>query len=168
MTLDIKITHSKYAPMPSFGLNPRLFSVAGNLRGTNAVVDIVTSSSNHGSSFRLTKGPFEDHSFHVVPYRIIETSKYTHAASIARIISWFVLDFKLFRYFRHMAPDVVVISSLSLTSIVFGIFLRWRHGSRLVFEVRDIWPRTMIEEGGFSRWHPPALYCLTSVPLGQI
>ena len=46
-----------------------------------------------------------------------------------------------------MSPNVVVISSLSLTSIVFGIFLDWWHGSRLVFEVRDIWPLTMLVAG---------------------
>ena len=93
-----------------------------------------------------------------VRYRIIRTAKYKVSSSIARVISWFDFDFKLFRYFRHIVPDVVLISSLSLTSIIFGIYLKWRHGSRLVFEVRDIWPLTMIEEGGFSRWHPLALY----------
>jgi glycosyltransferase involved in cell wall biosynthesis len=53
---------------------------------------------------------------------------------------------------------VVVISSLSLTSVILGLYLKARHGSRLVFEVRDIWPLTMIHEGSFSRWHPLALY----------
>ena len=63
------------------------------------------------------------------------------------MISWFDFDLKLFRFFRHVSPDVVLVSSLSLTSIIFGLYIRARHGSRLVFEVRDIWPLTMIEEG---------------------
>ena len=39
-----------------------------------------------------------------------------------------------------------------------SIYLKWRQGSHLVFEIRDIWPLTMIHEGSFSRWHPLALY----------
>ena len=97
-------------------------------------------------------------SIDTICYRIIATSKYRKTSSLARVFSWFDFDFKLFRYFRHMTPDVVVVSSLSLTSVIFGIYLKWRHESRLVFEIRDIWPLTMIYEGGFSRWHPLALY----------
>ena len=119
---------------------------------------IVTSNSNHGSDFASSENTIEDYHLSGVSYRIINTKKYTRTDGISRVISWFDFDFKLFRYCRHMAPDVVVISSLSLTSIIFGIYLkRWR-GSRLFFEVRDIWPLTMVEEGGFSKWHPLALY----------
>ena len=119
---------------------------------------VVTSDSNHGSSFKARTAVPSVHSFEGVEYTVLKTRQYTRTASIARVISWFDFDIKLFRHCRQMAPDVVVISSLSLTSIIFGIYIKARHGSRLVFEVRDIWPLTMIHEGGFSRWHPLALY----------
>lgn len=121
-------------------------------------VTIVASDSNHGSSFEVIKGSVAKVSIDNIRHLIIKTHKYTRTASFGRIISWFDFDIKLFRYCRKIMPDVVVISSLSLTSIIFGIYLKWRHGSRLVFEIRDIWPLTMIVEGGFSRWHPLALY----------
>ena len=121
-------------------------------------VTIVASDSNHGSSFEVIKGSVAKVSIDNIRHLIIKTHKYTRTASFARIISWFDFDIKLFRYCRKIMPDVVVISSLSLTSIIFGIYLKRRHGSRLVFEVRDIWPLTMCEEGGFSKWHPLALY----------
>ena len=120
--------------------------------------EVITSDSNHGSSMQHNIQHVELVTIDEVRYRVIRTTKYRHTRSIARVISWFDFDFKLFRHCRHMAPDVVVISSLSLTSIVFGIYLKRRHGSRLVFEVRDIWPLTMIEEGGVSRFHPLVLY----------
>ena len=120
--------------------------------------EVITSDSNHGSSMQNNMQPVELVTIDEVRYRVIKTTKYRHSSSIARVISWFDFDLKLFRHCRHMAPDVVVISSLSLTSIIFGIYLKRRHSSRLVFEVRDIWPLTMIEEGGFSRFHPLALY----------
>ena len=39
-------------------------------------------------------------------------------------------------------PDVVVVSSLSLLTVLNGLRLRRRYRCRLVFEVRDIWPLT--------------------------
>ena len=139
---------SKYAPLPGLGSNPRWFQLAHKMMASGYNFEVITSDSNHGSSMQHNMQPVELVAIDEVRYRVIRTTKYRHTRSIARVISWFDFDLKLFRHCRHMAPDVVVISSLSLTSIVFGIYLKRRYGSRLVFEVRDIWPLTMIEEGG--------------------
>ena len=149
---------SKYAPVPGFGSNPRWFWLGRYMTGLGHSVCVITSDSNHGSTFKVHTAAPSVQSFEGVQYTILKTRQYTRTASIARVVSWFDFDFKLFRHCRHMRPDVVVISSLSLTSVIFGIYLKARRGSRLVFEVRDIWPLTMIAEGGFSRWHPLALY----------
>ena len=150
---------SKYLVMSTQGANPRWHRLAKTFQKCGFSVRLITSDSNHASTYRVEQG----HDFDAIDvdnlnYLILKTRQYTRTASIARVVSWFDFDFKLFRNCRHMAPDVVVISSLSLTSIIFGIYLKWRLGSRLVFEIRDIWPLTMIEEGGFSRWHPLVLY----------
>jgi glycosyltransferase involved in cell wall biosynthesis len=55
-------------------------------------------------------------------------------------------------------PDVVIISSLSIFSIIYGYYLKKKFKAFLVFEIRDIWPLTMTEEGGFSKWHPLVLF----------
>ncbi|MGC6453038.1 MAG: glycosyltransferase family 4 protein [Candidatus Puniceispirillaceae bacterium] len=144
--------------MPGKGPNPRWYHLAVAMRRLGYDVSLVTSNSNHISEYQMENSSTANVKFHGVEYLVLKTRQYNRTASIARVISWFDFDFKLFRNFRHMTPDVVVISSLSLTSIIFGIYLKWRHGSRLVFEIRDIWPLTMIEEGGFSRWHPLAVY----------
>lgn len=82
----------------------------------------------------------------------LKTLKYTVAKSFRRILSWFHFEWNLFwlNKQRLPRPDVVIISSLSLLTIINGLLLRLRYKSRLVFEVRDIWPLTIIEEGGFS------------------
>ena len=51
-------------------------------------------------------------------------------------------------------PDVVIVSSLSLLTVFNGYWLKCKYGCKLIFEVRDIWPLTIIEEGGFSSWNP--------------
>jgi glycosyltransferase involved in cell wall biosynthesis len=60
---------------------------------------------------------------------------------------------------RLERPDVVIASSLSLLSIFSGLYYRWKYGAKLVFEVRDIWPLVLVEEGGFSRWNPLVMAC---------
>jgi glycosyltransferase involved in cell wall biosynthesis len=59
---------------------------------------------------------------------------------------------KLFR------PDVTIISSLSLLTILNGYWMKKRLGCKLVFEIRDIWPLTIIEEGGFNRRNPLVMF----------
>ncbi|MGQ3099498.1 MAG: glycosyltransferase family 4 protein [Sphingopyxis solisilvae] len=86
----------------------------------------------------------------------IRTLRYRGAKSLGRILSWLHFEWRLWRLpkgdFRK--PDAVIVSSLSLLTIFNGILLRRRYGCRLIFEVRDIWPLTLVEEGGFSDRNP--------------
>lgn len=86
----------------------------------------------------------------------IKTLPYTKAKSVRRALSWLDFEWKLFLLPKSgfPKPDVVVASSLSLFSILNGLYFKWRYGSRLIFEVRDIWPLTITENGGFSRRNP--------------
>ncbi|MCZ4323461.1 glycosyltransferase family 4 protein [Pseudomonas anguilliseptica] len=82
----------------------------------------------------------------------LKTMKYSVAKSLRRILSWFHFEWNLFWLDKSQLPrpDVVIISSLSLLTIINGLLIRFKYKSRLVFEVRDIWPLTIVEEGGFS------------------
>lgn len=82
----------------------------------------------------------------------LKTMKYSIAKSLRRILSWFHFEWNLFWLDKSKLerPDVMIISSLSLLTIVNGLLLRFKYKCRLVFEVRDIWPLTIVEEGGFS------------------
>lgn len=83
----------------------------------------------------------------------LKTMKYTVAKSLRRVLSWLHFEWNLFWLDTSNLPrpDVVIVSSLSLLTIVNGLLLRFKYKCRLVFEVRDIWPLTIIEEGGFSK-----------------
>ncbi|WP_165672396.1 glycosyltransferase family 4 protein [Metapseudomonas otitidis] len=86
----------------------------------------------------------------------LRTFKYEIAKSFRRVLSWFHFEFNvLFLDKRDLPrPDVVVASSLSLLSVLSGVFLSWRYGCKFIFEVRDIWPLTIVEENGFSKRNP--------------
>lgn len=89
----------------------------------------------------------------------IRTLKYTAAKSLRRMLSWLDFEFQLLRMPKNLLPrpDAIVVSSLSLLTVLNGLRLRRRYGCRLVFEVRDIWPLTLTEEGGYSSRNPLVL-----------
>lgn len=86
----------------------------------------------------------------------LKTLKFYRANSLRRILSWLDFEWKLWWMPQRdlPRPDVVIVSSLSLLTIINGLRLRKKYRCRLVFEVRDIWPLTIIEEGGFSPRNP--------------
>lgn len=147
---------SKYANIPKYGAGARLFFLTKEFIacGHNAV--LVTSDANHLATFPETNERYNYELVGNVPVCWIKTKKYHRTASISRVLSW--LDFERWLFMldksKLQKPDVVIISSLSLLSIMYGFYLKKCYKAFLVFEIRDIWPLTMTEEGGFSSWHP--------------
>ena len=86
----------------------------------------------------------------------LKTLKYSVAKSILRILSWVHFEFNLFNFDKTSIakPDVVIVSSLSLLTIINGIRIKRQFNCKLIFEIRDIWPLTLVEEGGFSERNP--------------
>jgi glycosyltransferase involved in cell wall biosynthesis len=148
---------SKYSSPPNYcKAPPRLFYLAREARKAGNEVRLITSSSNHFSNIPKT-GKLYNHEAHEgVEITWIDTKKYKKTASLERILSWLDFEWKLFRMpiSYDTKIDVVVVSSLSILTILYGFYLKKRFKAFLVFEIRDIWPLTLIEEGGFSKWHP--------------
>lgn len=117
---------------------------------------IITSDSNTLSDIPEKFGTIKNEKIDGVEVYWLRTFKYQYAKSLRRIISWLVFEWQLWRMpkDRIKPPDALIVSSLSLLTIVNGLVLRARYRCRLIFEVRDIWPLTLIEEGGFSRFNP--------------
>ena len=70
-------------------------------------------------------------------------------------LKWFLFMFKiLFLPFYLKKPDVIIVSPMA----VFCIFPAWVlakiYKAKLVFEVKDIWPLSLISLGGFKESHP--------------
>jgi glycosyltransferase involved in cell wall biosynthesis len=71
---------------------------------------------------------------------------------VLRILSWFLFEIKVVITMWRVKekPQAILSSSLSLLSVFSGILLSIRHGARFSFEVRDIWPLSLIELSGIS------------------
>lgn len=151
---------SKYASPPMYAKAPsRLFFLAKEFNTLGNDTTIFTSDSNHFGNFPATSTIYNQIVQFGIKFNWIKTIKYNKTASVKRILSWFDFELKLFRMKLNNfnKPDVVIVSSLSIFSIIYGYYLKRKFKSFLVFEIRDIWPLTMTEEGGFKKWHPLVL-----------
>jgi glycosyltransferase involved in cell wall biosynthesis len=117
---------------------------------------IITSDANHLAAVPKLHEPSLTQQRDGLLMVWVRTFKAPAAKSLGRILSWLHFEWRLFRLDRTALPppDVIVVSSLSLLTVINGLILRRRYGARLVFEVRDIWPLTLTEEGGYSRLSP--------------
>lgn len=151
---------SKYVGMPdasSAGGRGYLLMRELARRGIESV--IVTSDSNQLTRVPVLDRPYVFTESDGVQMCWVRTLKYQVAKSARRILSWIDFEWRVWRMPHKTLPrpDVVVVSSLSLLTVLNGFWLRWRYGARLVVEIRDIWPLTIVEEGGFSPRNPMVL-----------
>lgn len=124
------------------------------LRGERSVV--ITSDANHLAVVPELSGTVLHEQRDGMDVYWLRTFKAHTAKSWQRIVSWLHFEWRLLRLDTSTLPppSVVVVSSLSLLTVLSGLLLKRRHRVPLVFEVRDIWPLTIVEEGGFSATNP--------------
>lgn len=147
---------SKYAISAKYGFESRHFCLAREFNSFGAHTIVIASDSIHNARIPRFEARYHREFNKGVETWWIRTIRYKKAHSPVRILSWLEFEIKLWMIPKRMLPkpDVVIASSLSLLSILNGYRLKRKYGCKLIFEVRDIWPLTLIEEGGFSRKNP--------------
>jgi len=147
---------SKYATPLKYGFGSRHFYLAQEFNRLGNRTVIISSDSNHLSRFPEFKSVYTKEIIDGVETWWIKTIKYKKSASFRRILSWIDFEMKLWLMPKDIlpTPDIIIVSSLSLFTILNGYRLKKRFGCRLVFEIRDIWPLTLTEEGGFGKRNP--------------
>lgn len=149
---------SKYANIKKYGADTRHASFCEEFAKAGHKVRLITSNSSHLYN-NLPK--FKNHYYDEISNNFnvtwVNTLKYSKATSIKRICSWLWFDFfVLMMAFKkkYEKPDVVIASSLSLFTVLTGCFYKRFYKAKFIFEVRDIWPQTLIDLKGFSSNHP--------------
>lgn len=141
-----------FSPKTATSPGGRGWFLVDEMRRAGYQVVVISSDSNNLVDLPVLKDRVTVQETDGVKIVWLKTMKYSVAKSLRRILSWFHFEWNLFWLNKRALPrpDVVIISSLSLLTIVNGLLMRFKYGCRLVFEVRDIWPLTIVEEGGFS------------------
>ena len=147
---------SKYGSTKEYGVSSKPYRTAKFFSENGINTYLISSDSNHLAQYPESDEIYNHEKDEKLNHIWIKTLKYKKSASLKRILSWFDFEWKLFRLDRKKLekPDIVIISSLSLLTIIYGIHLKKIFGCKLVFEIRDIYPLTFTEELGVSRYNP--------------
>ena len=147
-----------YAGSSRHGMEYRPFHLARQWSRMGHQVAIVAASFSHLHVTRPeTKGRLTQESIEGVRYFWLKTPPY-HGNGVSRAINILAFASRLRRYrgklLRFFRPDAVIASSPHPMIIYGARAIAGRSGAKLVFEVRDLWPLTLVELGAMSPRHP--------------
>lgn len=144
---------SKYGLGPASGHNNRIHKICQSFLEINGELDItLITSISCGYKYDLSN--YDSRLYYYVSvdnnicHILLKGPKINLGLNFTRIVSWVVFEIFLFSFLFNKKFNVLWVSSLSLLSILNGIFSKFRYKSRLVFEIRDIWPQSIIEIAG--------------------
>src|SRR5690554_3403210 len=148
---------NQYASLPSTGIGGRHRDLARELADRGHRVTVISARWTHlVRDTDAALGAPDQEEFEGFRFVRIPVGRYTHAHDKKRIWNWVVFAGLITRLRLKLneEPDVILYSSPSLIGYLGAERLAKKCRAKLVFEVRDIWPLTFSELGGFSHNHP--------------
>lgn len=148
---------SKYSSPKKYFMGSRhySFSKVWNELGHRAIV--FTSNSNH----RILNLPKFDGLYLKEEHETVETiwlngHGRTGEGGWTRLLSWLLFEYNFWRLPKKSfgKPDVIIASSLSLLSVWTGWYYARKYKAKFVFEVRDVWPKSLEVLSGTHPLHP--------------
>jgi len=148
---------NQYASTPERGLAGRHYYFAHELAKKGYRVKVIAASYSHimrepknlASDIEIeNRGTFD--------FVWVRVNEYASSNSKRRILNWFAFAYQLLKLPKHLneRPDVILYSSAPLVGYLAALRLSKRLKAKIIFEVRDIWPLSVIQIGGYSPNHP--------------
>ncbi len=121
---------------------------------------VISSENNYRLRFKKPTHNTKVQNLEGIKLIRLNVFKYSKAKSILRVVSWlhFELSLLLLNKTKLPTPSVIIVSSLSLFTILNGILLKKKYKSKLIFEIRDIWPLNLTEEENFNTKNPLIMF----------
>lgn len=148
---------NQYTSTPETGLGGRHYYFAKSLAQQGYEVYLVGAAFTH----LLREPPVLHNNFKVEKvaenfnFVWVKMPPYAEAHSKKRIANWFSFAWKITKLKDLLPkPNVILYSSPSLVGYLGAEKLAKDLSVPLAFEVRDIWPLTLCEIGGYSESHP--------------
>jgi glycosyltransferase involved in cell wall biosynthesis len=147
----------KYASPEKYYFGTRHFYFAEEWVKNGHDVTIFTSNASHLTN-KLPQFPSSRMVEDISGVRTVwlKVLKSTKSSSLARVLSWIQFEWKVITCPKlgFKKPDVILASSLSILSIISAFLLSRRYKSRFILEIRDIWPLSAMQLGGYSPRNP--------------
>ncbi|HIP02891.1 MAG TPA: glycosyltransferase WbuB [Campylobacterales bacterium] len=147
---------NQYTGSSYYGMNFRSYYFAKEFVASGHEVTIFTGSYSHlFFNYPKTDGMFTKESIDSINYIWVKVPKYKSSKSMGRVVNMFVFTMKLllFNIFKIKKPDIIIISSLSLFPVLNAYIWSKLLKVEFIFEVRDIWPLTLMQLGGMAKYH---------------
>lgn len=148
---------NQYASTPETGMGGRHYYLAEELARLGYQVYVIAGSYSH--LLREHKILQDDFMIEEVllgfSFVWVNLPVYHDAHSKQRIINEFIFSKKIKKLTSVLSkPNVVYHSSPALISYFGAQYITRKFNATYVFEERDLWPLTLIELGGYSKFHP--------------
>ena len=146
-----------YAGSSHHGMEFRNYYFARELVKQGYEVYIITASYMH--LFKKLPQVHKNYTFEKIDginYLWIKVPKYGESTNKKRVLKWFIFTIKLFflPLKKMKKPDIVIASPMAPFLALPAYRLAKRFNAKFIYEVKDIWPLSIIELGGFSPSHP--------------
>lgn len=148
---------NQYSTTPDNGYGGRSFYISKYLVRLGYHVTLVQASHHHlSTNDDVQEKRFKCFNCDGINVVRVKTKPYVGSTSFTRVVNWFSFMFFVcfLKFKKYCKPDVIMYSSPSLPGIFSGYFLKKKYKSKLIFDVRDVWPMTLVTVGGVSKYHP--------------
>ncbi|CAA6810187.1 MAG: Glycosyl transferase, group 1 [uncultured Sulfurovum sp.] len=146
-----------YAGSKYHGMEFRNYYVARELVKLGHKVTIVSASYMHlFKKLPKTEGEYTFENIDGINYIWVKVPHYTVSTDKKRVWKWFVFVKKLYRLplTKMDEPDYIVASPMAPFLIKPAHHFSKKFNAKLIYEVKDIWPLSLMELGGYSKRHP--------------
>lgn len=144
-----------YAGGPGVGRYDRPFHIARHWKDEGFRPVIITTANHHLLDKPFPQGP---QNIEGVPYHFVEAPAYK-GNGLDRIANMATFSARLLAQGagfveRYGRPRMIIASSPHPYAFPASLRLARRYGARSVFEVRDLWPLSLVELAGVNPLHP--------------
>ena len=144
---------SHYAGAPQYGMEFRSYYMAREWVRMGHRVMVVGASFSH---LRKQQPQAGHEVLEGIEYLWLPTAQY-EGNGMKRVMTMFQFVSQVYKHrkeFLAFRPDMVIASSVYTFDIYPCHYIARRTGAKLVYEVHDLWPLSVITIGGYSRRHP--------------
>ncbi len=151
------LTINHYAGSPRHGMEYRPFYLAREWKRSNHWPCIVAASVSHMRRVSpRVRGTARYEQIDGISYLWVKTPRY-QKNDWRRAANMFAFVFRLMTNTQRLAglrPDVVIASSTYPLDNLPAFLIAKKSRAKLIYEVHDLWPLSLIELGGMSQAHP--------------
>ena len=146
-----------YAGSKYHGMEFRNYYFAKEFVKKGYKVYIITASFSHlFKKEPKINGNFTFEEIDGINYIWVKVPKYSESTDKRRVLKWFIFTVKLFflPLKRMQKPDFIIASPMAPFLAIAAYKLAKRFNAKFVYEVKDIWPLSIIELGNISPKNP--------------